>query len=113
MRSSTIFLLAVALTTASIAGIPRICADCPTPATAAELSDDSAACTARYNALLGQAKTSLIRGDRNAAVNSLIAANSQLRRCQELEERNSTVPVAVAVNNRVLPAPNSSSHYHT
>ena len=62
-------LLAAAFVTASIAGLPRTCADAPTPASAAESADDSAACTQRYNALLGQAKASLMQGDRNAAIN--------------------------------------------
>lgn len=88
-------LLAAAFVTASIGGLPRTCPDAPTPASAAEPADDSAACAERYNALLGQAKASLIQGDRNAAINSLIAANSQLRRCEELEKLNSTARVAM------------------
>lgn len=92
-------LLAAAFVTASTAGLPRTCADAPRPASAAESADDSAACTQRYNALLGQAKASLMQGDRNAAINSLIAANSQLHRCEELEEQNSTARVGVAMNN--------------
>jgi hypothetical protein len=52
----------------------------------------------RFNALLGQAKASLVKGDRSAAINSLIAAKTQLRTCPDLEERDSTASVAVALN---------------
>jgi len=38
------------------------------------------------------------RRSRGAAINSLIAAKIQLRTCQELEERNPTAAVAVALN---------------
>ena len=99
MRWRIMPLLAAAFVTASIAGLPRTCAEGPTRTSAAEPANDSAACSERYNALLGQAKASLIQGDRNAAINSLIAANSQLRRCEELEKQNSTARVGVAMNN--------------
>jgi hypothetical protein len=48
--------------------------------------------------LLEKAQASLVKGDRGAAINSLIAAKIQLRTCQKLEERNSTAAVAVALN---------------
>jgi hypothetical protein len=59
---------------------------------------EGSTCTERYNALLEQAKESLVKGDRGAAINSLIAAKIQLRTCQELEERNSSTSVAVALS---------------
>ena len=59
-------------------------------------------CADGYNALLGQAKASLVKGDRGAAINSLIAAKIQLRTCQELEERNSIAAVAVALNSALI-----------
>jgi len=40
------------------------------------------ACDAQYNALVRQAKTELINGDRTAALNSLIAARAKLRDCE-------------------------------
>jgi hypothetical protein len=55
-------------------------------------------CADQYNALLGQAKASLAKGDRGAAINSLLAAKVQIRRCQELEQRNSAAAVAVALH---------------
>src|ERR1700674_395617 len=86
-----------ALTMGSIASLPRLCAEGPDGSVAAE-SRDGSSCADRYNALLGQAKASLVKGDRGAAINSLIAAKIQLRTCEELEERNSTAAVAVTLN---------------
>jgi hypothetical protein len=40
------------------------------------------ACDVQYDALVKQAKEQLINGDRNAAVNSLIAARTKLRDCE-------------------------------
>src|SRR5580700_4592331 len=90
--TNLVFVLALAI--GSIASLPRLCAE---GSVAAE-SRDGPSCADRYNALLGQAKASLVKGDRGAAINSLIAAKIQLRTCQELEERNSTAAVAVALN---------------
>jgi hypothetical protein len=39
-------------------------------------------CDAQYNALLNQAKTDLVNGDRTAAINSLVAARNKLRDCE-------------------------------
>jgi hypothetical protein len=39
-------------------------------------------CDAQYNALLRQAKTDLINGNRMAAINSLVAAKNKLRDCE-------------------------------
>jgi len=86
-----------ALTIGAIASLPRLCAEGTDGSVAAE-SRGGSSCADRYNALLGQAKASLVKGDRGAAINSLIAAKIQLRTCQELEERNSTAAVAVALN---------------
>ena len=97
MRIRTTVLFAAVLAAGSIASLPRLCAEGPDGGVAAE-SRDGSSCVDRYNALLGQAKASLVKGDRGAAINSLIAAKIQLRTCQELEERNSTAAVAVALN---------------
>jgi hypothetical protein len=96
--SSLVF--ALALVVGSIASLPRVCAEGPAGSAAAE-SRDGSSCADRYNALLGQAKASLVKGDRGAAINSLIAAKNQLRSCEELEERNPTASVAVALNSTV------------
>jgi|GEM_PF-6786461 len=101
MRIRTTVLFAAVLAAGSVASLPRLCAEGPDGSVAAE-SRDGSSCTDRYNALLGQAKASLVKGDRGAAINSLIAAKNQLRTCQELEERNSTPAVAVALNSTLL-----------
>jgi hypothetical protein len=97
MPKFTSFGFAFALVIGSIASLPSVCAEGPDGSVAAE-SRDGSCCADRYNALLGQAKASLVKGDRGAAINSLIAAKIQLRTCEKLEERNSTVAVAVALN---------------
>jgi hypothetical protein len=40
------------------------------------------ACIDQYNTMVGQAKADLTRGDRIAAINSLVAARAQLHRCE-------------------------------
>src|SRR6266436_2153672 len=97
MHKFTSLALALALVVGSIASLPRVCAEGPDGSVAAEPQDGSS-CADRYNALLGQAKASLVKGDRGAAINSLLMAKIQLHNCQELEERNSTAAVAVALN---------------
>ena len=97
MRIRTTVLFAAVLAVGSIASLPRVCAEGSDGSVAAECRDGSS-CADRYNALLAHAKASLVKGDRGAAINSLIAAKIQLRTCQELEERNSTAAVAVALN---------------
>jgi hypothetical protein len=97
MPKFTCLVFAFALVVGSIASLPRVCAEGPDGSVAA-VSPDSSSCTDRFNALLAQAKVSLVKGDRSAAINSLIAARSQLHTCQEEEERNSTASVAVALN---------------
>lgn len=97
MRIGTTFLFAAALAIGSIATLPRLCAEGADGRVAAG-SRDGSSCADRYNALVRRARQSLVKGDRGAAINSLIAAKIQLRACQELEERNSPVAVAVALN---------------
>jgi hypothetical protein len=97
MRTTTTILFTAVVAVGSIASLPRLCAEGPNGSVAAE-SRDGSSCADRYNALLGQAKASLVKGDRDSAINSLIAAKIQLRTCQELEERNSTAAVAVTLN---------------
>jgi hypothetical protein len=102
MSKFTSLIFASALVIGSIASLPRLCAEGPDGSFAAE-SRDGYSCVDRYNALLVQAKSSLVKGDRGAAINSLMAARIQLRTCQELEERNSTVAVAVSSNTTQSP----------
>jgi hypothetical protein len=97
MRIGTTLLFATVLAVGAISSLPRLCAEGPDGGIATDPRDGSN-CADRYNAILGQAKASLVKGDRGAAINSLIAAKTQLRTCQEQEERNSTVAVAIALN---------------
>ena len=73
MPKFTSLVFALALVVGCIASLPRVCAEGSDGSVAAE-SRDGSSCADRYNALLGQAKTSLVKGDRRAAINSLIAA---------------------------------------
>src|SRR5713101_4613744 len=97
MSKFTTLVFAIALVVGSIASLPRVCAEGPDGSVAAE-SRDGSSCADQYNALLGQAKASLVKGDRGAAINSLLAAKDQISRCQELEQRNFTAAVAVALH---------------
>src|SRR5258708_36834039 len=97
MPKFTSLVFALALIVGSIASLPRVCAEGSDGSVAAE-SRDGSRCTDRYNALLGQAKSSLVKGDRGAAINSLVAAKNHLRPSQQLEERNHTASVAVRLN---------------
>ncbi len=45
-------------------------------------SNAAATCDAQYNALVSQAKTDLINGNRAGAIRSLIDARSKLRACE-------------------------------
>ena len=90
-------MFATVLAVGSIASLPRRCAE-GSDRSAAVVSPDSSSCTDRFNVLLAQAKVSLVKGNRSAAINSLIAARIQLHTCQEEDERNSTASVAVALN---------------
>ena len=97
LRSTILFVFAIAA--GSIAGLPCVCAEGPDMAGGVHLREDSSACADRYNLLLGQAKAALLKGDRDAAIDSLVTAKVQLRRCQEQEERNSNAAVGIALNN--------------
>ena len=97
MRKSLTLLLVAIFMTGSATGLPRRIAEGP-GSSRLRSSDESSACGDRFNALIIQAKESLLKGDRNRAINSLMAAKVQLRHCQELEERNPTGAVAVALN---------------
>jgi hypothetical protein len=97
MRTGTTLLVATILAVGSIVSLPRLFAEGP-DGSAAAASPDSSSCADRFNALLAQAKASLVKGNRGAAINSLVAARIQLHTCQEQEERNSTAAVAVALN---------------
>ena len=59
-------------------------------------------CGDEYNALVLRAKQSLQKGDRAGAISSLLAAQTQLRHCEELEERNAAQPHSVALNSLQL-----------
>src|SRR5712692_2347889 len=78
MRFGTMVLLGSVLAVGSIASLPRVCAEGPNTSVAAE-SRDGSSCADQYNALLGQAKASLAKGDRGAAINSLLAAKLHIR----------------------------------
>lgn len=97
MRSVSTVVFVMALVIGSMTSLPRVCAE-GSDASASTFVGDSGTCGDRYNALVEQAKASLIRGDRAGAVGSLVAAKAQLLRCQELEERNSVATIAVALN---------------
>jgi hypothetical protein len=96
MRKLVSLLLAATFMILGAAGLPPSYAEGPGGARSVS-GDQSSSCSDRYNALLIQAKESLLRGDRNRAINSLSAAKIQLRHCEELEERNPTGAVAVAL----------------
>jgi len=84
MRRRGIVLAAIAIVAGFIASLPRVCAEGPNDSMA---RGSSGACMDRYNTLVTRAETSLVKGDRRAAIDSLLSARVQLRRCQELEER--------------------------
>ena len=97
MRLGKTLFFATVLALGFVATLPRLCAARP-DGSAAAASHDSSSCTDRFNALLAQARASLVKGDRDAAIKSLIAARIQLHTCQQQEERNSTAAVALALN---------------
>src|SRR5260221_12474023 len=96
MRKFTHLAFACALVIGCIASLPRVCAEGSDGSVEAE-SHDIFSCADRDNALLSEAKASLVKGDRGAAINSLMAPKIQLPTCQKLEERN-TAAIAVALN---------------
>jgi hypothetical protein len=58
-------------------------------------------CVERYNALVKQAKASLVQGDRNGAIHWLLEARTQLDRCQKLDDLNSSEESKVALDGLV------------
>jgi hypothetical protein len=85
---------AVAFSAGTIASLPCVCAKDTIDAWSAT----TITCTDRYNALIGEAKSALSRGDQHAALRGLIAARSQLRSCEERDHDSATGVVAIALN---------------
>ena len=85
------------LSAGTIAALPCVCAEGPLNAASASIGD-SVSCGDRYNAMVSDAKSALVKGDRVGAVHSLISARSQLRRCNDRERENATGAVALALN---------------
>lgn len=46
---------------------------------------DARACNIQYDGIVGEAKAALTKGDRQAALTSLLRAKNLLQRCEELE----------------------------
>lgn len=82
-RRVSLLLAAAVVVGAAVFGIQRL---------RAESADArmASACVDRYNAMVGQAKADLVRGDRIGAINSLTAAKAQLHQCE--------VPLGVSVS---------------
>jgi hypothetical protein len=93
MRKPSVLLFVSALAISSIASLPRVCAEGSRDSAAA--IDNVSTCGDQYNADLARARAALIKGNRAEALTALIAAKAQLQRCQEREERNSTVAVGL------------------
>jgi len=55
----------------------------------ATFSDPMETCVNHYNNALKQAKASLKSGDRNGALKSLLEAQAQLKKCEEIEGNSS------------------------
>jgi hypothetical protein len=87
--------IALVLGVGTVAALPRIFAKAPEAHAAP--SEGNATCGDQYNALVKQAKASLTKGDRNGAIHWLLAARTQLDRCQKLEELNSSEEIDVAL----------------
>jgi hypothetical protein len=98
MKRSKHFLMLAALTLVAAAVLParsrRAAGDVIKPAT---YVDPMTACMNQYNSLVHQAKSSLTTGDRNGAIKMLLSAETQLGRCQEIENK-STAQVSVGLN---------------
>jgi len=97
MRKVNVLLVMVALVVGSIVSRPRACAEDAAFNSFSSI-DDTNTCGDRYNLLVSQAHDFLVKGDRSGALDSLLSAKDQLRLCEELEERNSMGPVAIALN---------------
>ena len=59
--------------------------------------DPMTACVNQYNSIVTNAKASLAGGDRNGAIRLLLAARSQLGKCEEIHN-NSTASVSLGLN---------------
>ena len=88
---------ALALSVGTVASLPCVCAKDTIDAWSAA-AGATETCGDRYNALIGKAKAALAKGDRNAAIRWLLAAESQLRVCEERHHDNATGAVGVALN---------------
>ena len=88
---------ALAFSAGTIASLPCVCAKDTIDAWSSSAGATDT-CTDRYNALIGEAKTALTKGDQPAALRGLIAARSQLRACEERDHDSATGVVAIALN---------------
>jgi hypothetical protein len=59
--------------------------------------DPMTACVNQYNSIVSNAKASLAGGDRNGAIRLLLAARSQLGKCEAIHN-NSTASVSLGFN---------------
>ena len=100
IQMSRIFSLLFALVIGAgiVASLPGVCAQDSIDARSASVGDSgSQTCGDRYNALVAKAKAALIRGDRRATLEGLLAARSQLRVCEEREHERAAGTTAVAL----------------
>jgi hypothetical protein len=84
------FLLGISIASAS----PLFAADGNKSAPA----DPTAACLTQYNSYVLRAKKSLAGGDRNSAIQFLLAARAQLGHCKKVDDSNSSGPVKLGSN---------------
>jgi len=96
-RKLSTLLVLLGLTAGAIAALPRLYAQ-GSDANVSPAMDDSGNCIDHYNALVKGAKAALIKGDRAGAIHSLVAARTELRHCQQLEEREAAGETALAFN---------------
>jgi len=94
MSNKTSLLLILALVAASIASLPRVCAEEPDRSS----FESVITCDDQYSALLARAKEQLSKGDRAGALRSLLAARAQLQRCKERDQGDSGDETAIALN---------------
>jgi len=104
--------ITAAIVIGSLAFLPRALTHASSRTAAFETS---ATCGDQYNALVLGAKRALSRGDRAGAIGGLIAAQNQLRRCEEIREREASQPDGVALNTPPVHviAVVASGRYHT
>jgi len=96
MRRVSSLVFALALGAGSIGALPCVCAKDSLDFMSTSVGD-SVTCGDRYNSMIAGAKWALMRGDHAGALQSLEAAKSQLRRCQNLEE-NTAGATSLALN---------------